>query len=147
MVSVRLASSSSNASHSMLAMQSCACGAILSSPRYTAHPPSLLIDLLVTLLEVCGAMCSTFAPVSCHWSLFANARAMWSHRAPSPTRTLHGYSIVTPEPMLPPIHSIVPSFCTIARFVLRLYVSRLQFSTDEYRHVAPSFTKISTKPA
>ena len=43
-----------------------------------------------TRLVVCGARCITFAPVSCHWFVFANATARWSQRACSPTSIEHG---------------------------------------------------------
>ena len=66
---------------------------------------------------------------------------------PSPINTEQGYNMVTFLPKFPLTHSMIPSFCTIARFVFKLYVFLLQFSILEYLAFAFFKTNISTQPA
>jgi hypothetical protein len=61
-----------------------------------------------------------FAPASWCWPSWAYATDRTSPFAPSPISHTAGYFIVTLEPMLPSIHSIVAFFYATARLVTRL---------------------------
>src|SRR3954464_6841939 len=91
-----------------------------TSPRYDVRPPPRATDLLTMLLDVLGAACTIFEPASWCWPSPANAIDSVSPLACSPTSHTAGYFMVTFEPRLPSIHSIVAPSCAIARFVTRL---------------------------
>src|SRR5881227_245902 len=94
--------------------------------------------------EVFGAQCTILAPASWCCPVPANATDRVSPLACSPVMYTDGYFMVTLEPMLPSIHSIVaPSWAT-ARLVTRLYTLFDQFWIVVYRHRAFFFTMIST---
>ena len=77
--------------------------------------------------EVLGAACTIFEPASWCWPSPASAIDSVSPLAWGPVSQTAGYFIVTFEPMLPSIHSIVaPSWAT-ARLVTRLYTLFDQF--------------------
>ena len=84
------------------------------------RPPPRATDLETMLLEVCGAACTILAPASWCWPSPANAIDSVSPLACSPTSQTAGYFIVTLEPMLPSIHSMVAPSWAIARLVTRL---------------------------
>src|SRR5919108_5669516 len=94
--------------------------------------------------DVCGARWTIFAPASWCWPSPANATDSVSPRACSPSSQTAGYFIVTLEPRLPSIHSIVAPSCATARLVTRLYTLVDQFWIVVYRHRAPGLTMIST---
>src|ERR1041384_1602459 len=96
------------------------------------------------VLEVCGAACTILAPASWCWPSPAMATLSTSPLACSPTMYTDGYFMVTLEPMLPSIHSIVPPSWQAARLVTRLYTLFDQFWMVVYRHRAFFFTTIST---
>ena len=84
------------------------------------RPPPRATDLEMIVEEVCGARCSIFAPASWCWPSPANAIESTSPLAYSPISQTAGYFIVTFEPMLPSIHSIVAPASALARLVTRL---------------------------
>src|SRR5919199_2945705 len=94
--------------------------------------------------EVCGAACTIFEPASWCWPSPANATERVSPLACGPSSHTAGYFIVTLEPMLPSIHSMVAPSCAAARLVTRLYTLVDQFWIVVYRHRAFFFTMIST---
>src|SRR6478735_7671101 len=94
--------------------------------------------------DVCGAACTIFAPASWCWPSPANAIDSTSPLACSPTIQTAGYFIVTLEPMLPSIHSMVAPSCATARLVTRLYTLFDQFWMVVYRTRAFFLTTIST---
>ena len=67
-----------------------------------------------------GALCTILEPASWCWPSPANATDRVSPLACSPIRYTAGYFIVTLEPMLPSIHSIVAPSSQVARLVTRL---------------------------
>src|ERR1700736_6529421 len=94
--------------------------------------------------EVFGARCTILAPASWCWPSPANATDSVSPLACSPTSHTAGYFIVTLEPRLPSIPSIVAPSCATALLVTRLYTLFDQFWIVVYRHRAPRLTMIST---
>src|ERR1051326_7259935 len=95
-------------------------------------------------LDVYGAACTIFAPASWCWPSPAIATESTSPLACSPTMNTAGYFMVTLEPILPSIHSIVAPWWQTARLVTRLYTLFDQFWMVVYRQRAPFFTMIST---
>src|SRR5688572_29010215 len=89
-------------------------------PRYDVRPPPRAIDFEMIVDEVCGAACTILAPASWCWPSPAMATERTSPLACSPTIHTAGYFIVTLEPMLPSIHSMVAPSCATARLVTRL---------------------------
>ena len=69
---------------------------------------------------VFGAAWTIFEPVSWCWPAPAKATDSVSPRACSPSSQTAGYFMVTFEPMLPSIHSIVAPSSQVARLVTRL---------------------------
>ena len=63
--------------------------------------------LIIVDEDVCGAACTIFAPASWCWPSPAKAIESTSPLACSPVIQTAGYFIVTLEPMLPSIHSMV----------------------------------------
>src|SRR2546421_12359856 len=94
--------------------------------------------------EVCGAACTILAPASWCWPAPAKATDSVSPLACSPSSQTAGYFIVTLEPMLPSIHSIVAPSCETARLVTRLYTLFDQLWIVVYRQRAFFFKLIST---
>src|SRR6478609_9688889 len=89
-------------------------------PRYDVRPPPRATDFEMIVDDVYGAACTILEPASWCWPSPANAIDSVSPLACGPTIQTAGYFIVTFDPMLPSIHSIVaPSWAT-ARFVTRL---------------------------
>ncbi|CFE47275.1 Uncharacterised protein [Mycobacterium tuberculosis] len=84
------------------------------------RPPPRATDLDTMLLDVFGARCSILAPVSWCWSSPANATESTSPLACSPVIQTAGYFMVTLDPMLPSIHSMVAPASARARLVTRL---------------------------
>src|SRR5947209_17377760 len=122
----------------------CEPGCTCTSPRYEVRPPPRATDLLMIELEVCGAACTIFAPASWCWPSPAKAMDSVSPLACSPIRKTAGYFIVTLEPMLPSIHSMVAPSAAVARLVTRLYTLFDQFWMVVYRTRAFFLTTIST---
>src|ERR1044071_4151322 len=89
-------------------------------PRYDVRPPPRAIDLEMIVLLVWGAACTILAPASWCWPSPAIATESTSPLACSPIIQTAGYFIVTLEPMLPSIHSMVAPSCATARLVTRL---------------------------
>src|SRR5674476_824683 len=104
--------STSSASQRTLDDAPCAPAMICTRPRYDVRPPPRATDLEMMLEWVFGAA----------WTILAPARAMdrVSPLECSPRRKTTGYFIVTLEPMLPSIHSIVAPSAQVARLVTRL---------------------------
>src|SRR5262245_10324834 len=96
------------------------------------------------VLDVFGAACTILAPASWCCPSPAIATESTSPLAGSPVMYTDGYFMVTFEPMLPSIHSIVAPSCATARLVTRLYTLFDQFWIVVYRQRAPFFTMIST---
>src|SRR3954463_15019879 len=119
-VSDRLIWSTSSASQSTFDFEPCAPSLIWIRPRYDVRPPPRATDLLMIELEVLGAACTILAPASWCWPSPANATESVSPLACSPTIQTAGYFIVTLEPRLPSIHSIVAPSWASARLVTRL---------------------------
>jgi Oxidoreductase family, NAD-binding Rossmann fold len=80
----------------------------------------LATDLEMIWEEVLGAQCTILAPASWCWPVPANATDRVSPLACSPIRYTDGYFIVTLEPMLPSIHSMLAPAWATARLVTRL---------------------------
>src|SRR4249920_3549490 len=76
-------------------------------PRYEVRPPPRATDFDTIVEDVCGAQCTILAPASWCWPSPAKATDSVSPLAYSPIRNTDGYFMVTLEPMLPSIHSIV----------------------------------------
>ena len=70
--------------------------------------------------EVFGAQWTILAPASWCWPVPAKATDRVSPRACSPISQIDGYFMVTLEPMLPSIHSMVAPAWATARLVTRL---------------------------
>src|SRR5438034_11677361 len=94
--------------------------------------------------EVFGAACTIFAPASWCCPSPAMATLSTSPLACSPVMYTDGYFMVTFEPMLPSIHSIVAPSWQTARLVTRLYTLFDQFWIVVYLHRAFFLTMIST---
>ena len=77
-------------------------------------------DLMTIELLVFGAACTILEPASWCWPSPAKAIDSVSPRACSPRRKTAGSFIVTLDPMLPSIHSIVAPSAQVARLVTRL---------------------------
>src|SRR5215213_4688483 len=136
--------STRSASHLTVLLLWCEPSSTCTRPRYEVRPPPRAIDLLMIVLEVCGAACTILAPASWCWPSPAIATLRTSPFACSPTMYTAGYFMVTLEPMLPSTHSIVaPSWAT-ARLVTRLYTLFDQFWIVVYRQRAFFLTMIST---
>ena len=84
------------------------------------RPPPRAIDLETIDDCVYGATWTILAPASWCWPSPAKAIDSVSPLACSPTRKIAGYFMVTLEPMLPSIHSIVAPSAAVARLVTRL---------------------------
>src|SRR5207248_2670756 len=143
-VSDRDTVSTSNASHLTVERLWCEPSSTWTRPRYEVRPPPRAIDLEMIVEEVRGAACTIFAPASWCWPSPAIATLSTSPLACSPVMNTAGYFMVTLEPMLPSIQSIVAPSCATARFVTRLYTLFDQFWIVVYRHRAFFFTMIST---
>src|SRR5215469_10805834 len=112
--------STSSASHFTVDREWCARLCTRTRPRYDVRPPPLATDLDTMVEEVCGARCSILAPASWCWPSPANAMDSTSPLACSPIRNTDGYFMVTLEPRLPSIHSMVAPASALARLVTRL---------------------------
>jgi hypothetical protein len=143
-VSEREMVSTSSASQTTLEREWCARFATLTRPRYEVRPPPRATDFDTMVEEVYGARCSILAPASWCWPSPANATERTSPLACSPMRKTDGYFMVTLEPMLPSIHSMVAPSSHLARLVTRLYTLFDQFWIVVYRQWASFFTMIST---
>src|SRR5581483_11274252 len=143
-VSDREIVSTSRASHLTVDREWCEPSRTWTRPRYEVRPPPRAIDLETMVEEVRGAACTIFAPAS--WCCVSPAMATESTSplACSPVMYTAGYFMVTFEPMLPSIHSIVAPSCATARLVTRLYTLFDQFWIVVYRTRAFFFTTIST---
>src|ERR1700750_3469229 len=104
-----------------------------TKPRYEVRPPPRATDFDTIVEDVCGAACTILAPASWCWPSPANAIESVSPFACSPSRKTAGYFIVTLEPMLPSIHSMVAPSAHVARLVTRLYTLFDQFWMVVYR--------------
>src|SRR3954454_7449215 len=113
-------SSTSRASHRTADREPVALGCTCTRPRYEVRPPPLATDFDTIVDEVWGAQCTIFAPASWCWPSPAKATDSVSPFAWGPIRNTDGYFIVTLEPMLPSIHSMVAPSAAVARFVTRL---------------------------
>src|SRR3954468_9812308 len=89
-------------------------------PRYDVRPPPRAIDLEMIVEDVYGAACTIFAPASWCWPSPAIATLSTSPLACGPVMKTAGYFMVTLEPMLPSIHSMVAPSSQVARLVTRL---------------------------
>src|SRR4051795_11331825 len=98
----------------------CAPSLTCTSPRYDVRPPPRATDFEMIVEEVCGAACTILAPASWCWPSPAKATESVSPLACSPRSHTAGYFIVTLEPMLPSIHSMVAPAWHAARLVTRL---------------------------
>src|ERR687886_2077396 len=105
-------------------------------PRYEVRPPPRAIDFETIVEDVCGAACTIFAPASWCWPSPAMATLSTSPLACSPVMKTAGYFMVTLEPRLPSIHSIVAPSWHTARLVTRLYTLVDQFWMVVYRQRA-----------
>src|SRR5918994_1754948 len=143
-VSDREIVSTSSASHFTVDFELVAPSSTCTRPRYDVRPPPRAIDLLMIVLDVCGAACTIFAPASWCWPSPAMATESTSPLACSPVMNTDGYFIVTLEPMLPSTHSMVAPSWHTARLVTRLYTLFDQFWMVVYRQRAFFFTMIST---
>src|ERR1700750_2084698 len=112
--------STSNASHFTVEREWCAPSLTCTSPRYEVRPPPRATDFEMIVEDVFGATCTILAPASWCWPSPENAIESTSPLAYSPPIQTDGYFIVTLEPMLPSIHSMVAPSCAIARLVTRL---------------------------
>src|SRR5471030_2554896 len=112
--------STSSASHFTVLLDPWAPSLIWTSPRYDVRPPPRATDLETIVDEVFGALCTILAPASWCWPSPANATESTSPLACSPSSHTAGYFIVTLEPRLPSIHSIVAPAAAVARLVTRL---------------------------
>src|SRR3954447_1245513 len=113
-------------------------------PRYEVRPPPRAIDFDTIVDDVYGARCTILAPASWCWPSPAIATLSTSPLACGPVMYTAGYFIVTLEPMLPSIHSMVAPSSQVARLVTRLYTLFDQFWIVVYRQRAFFFTMIST---
>src|SRR5689334_17124238 len=95
------------------------------------------------VLEVCGAACTILAPASWCCPSPAIATLSTSPLACGPVMYTAGYFIVTLEPRLPSIHSIVAPSRHTARLVTRLYTLVDQYWIMVYRQRAFFLTMIS----
>src|SRR5688500_725480 len=112
--------STSSASHFTVLAEWCAPSCTWTRPRYDVRPPPRATDLEMIELEVCGAQWTIFDPASWCWPSPANATDKVSPRECSPIRYTAGYFMVTLDPMLPSIHSMVAPSSQVARLVTRL---------------------------
>src|SRR3954469_8684122 len=136
--------STSSASQRTVDLLWCEPGATPTRPRDDVRAPPRATDFEMIELDVYGALCTIFEPASWCWPSPANAIDSVSPLACSPIRYTAGYFIVTLEPMLPSIHSIVAPSSQVARLVTRLYTLFDQFWMVVYRHRAFFLTMIST---
>ena len=113
-------SSTSSASHRTVDFEPWAPSWTWTRPRYDVRPPPRATDLETIVEDVCGAQCTILAPASWCWPSPAKAIDSVSPLACSPIRKTAGYFMVTLEPMLPSIHSIVAPSAAVARLVTRL---------------------------
>src|SRR5689334_14568779 len=119
-VSDRETVSTSSASHFTVDREWCEPSSTWTRPRYDVRPPARAIDLEMIVELVCGAACTIFAPASWCWPSPAIATESTSPLACSPVMNTAGYFIVTLEPRLPSIHSMVAPSWQTARLVTRL---------------------------
>src|SRR6476469_9424367 len=119
--------STSSASQTTLEREPWAPSRIWTRPRYDVRPPPRATDFDTMVEEVLGAACTILAPASWCWPSPAKAMDSVSPLACSPRRKTAGYFMVTLEPMLPSIHSIVAPSAAVARLVTRLYTLLDQF--------------------
>src|SRR5215213_6602089 len=136
--------STRSASHLTVLLLWCEPSMTWTRPRYDVRPPPRAIDLEMMVEEVRGAACTIFAPASWCWPSPAIATESTSPLACSPVMYTAGYFMVTLEPMLPSIHSMVAPSCATARLVTRLYTLFDQFWMVVYRQRAFFLTMIST---
>src|SRR5918911_2572428 len=105
--------STSSASHLTVDLECAEPSSTCTRPRYEVRPPPRAIDLLTMVEDVYGAACTILAPASWCWPSPAIATESTSPLACGPVMYTDGYFIVTLEPMLASIHSIVaPSWAT-----------------------------------
>src|SRR6266702_440906 len=97
----------SSASQRTVAFEPYAPSCTCTRPRYDVRPPPRATDLDTICDDVLGAACTIFAPASWCWPAPANATESTSPLACSPSSQTAEYFMVTLEPMLPSIHSIV----------------------------------------
>src|SRR3954469_24533785 len=97
----------SSASHFTVDLLPCAPSWICTRPRYDVRPPPRATDLLMIVLLVFGAACTIFEPASWCWPCPAIATESVSPLACSPSSQTAGYFMVTLDPRLPSIHSMV----------------------------------------
>src|SRR3954453_17452993 len=119
-VSEREIASTSSASHFTVERDWLEPSSTWTRPRYEVRPPPRAIDFEMIVLDVRDAACTILAPASWCWPSPAMATDRTSPLACSPTMYTAGYFIVTLEPMLPSIHSMVAPSCATARLVTRL---------------------------
>src|SRR4029450_5807494 len=136
--------STRSASHLTVLLLWCEPSMTWTRPRYDVRPPPRAIDFEMIVEEVCGAACTILAPASWCWPSPAIATESTSPLACSPVMKTAGYFMVTLEPRLPSIHSIVAPSWQTARLVTRLYTLVDQFWIVVYRHRPFFFTTIST---
>ncbi|CAB5025977.1 unannotated protein [freshwater metagenome] len=84
------------------------------------RPPPRATDFDTMVDEVNGAACTILAPASWCWPSPAKAIERVSPVAWGPISHTAGYFMVTLEPMLPSIHSMVAPSWAMARLVTRL---------------------------
>src|ERR1700750_1989615 len=112
--------STSSASHFTVERLLCAPLFTWTRPRQDVLPPPRATGLEMMVEEVLGASCSILSPASWCWPSPANAIDRASPLACSPVIHTDGYFMVTLEPMLPSIHSMVAPVSARARFVTRV---------------------------
>src|SRR3954463_8632881 len=126
-VSEREMVSTSSASHFTVLALWCEPSSTCTRPRYEVRPPPRAIDFEMIDEEVYGAACTILAPASWCWPSPAIATLSTSPLACGPVMYTAGYFIVTLEPRLPSIHSMVAPSWQTARLVTRLYTLVDQF--------------------
>src|SRR4249920_2596170 len=108
-------SSTSSASQRTVDFEPCAPFWIWTSPRYDVRPPPRATDLDTIEDDVFGAQWTIFEPASWCWPSPAKAMDSVSPLACWPIRKTAGYFMVTFDPRLPSIHSIVAPSAAVAR--------------------------------